>query len=114
MAYSANNKVIGLYKELKTFCEERLLITDINDLYYQPFFHAIYSHVSRVRAELYNCINTEDFTLVEALDRILYIDFDILTAFRRNPRVHVANIDKLYGKSFTLISKPIDELYYGS
>jgi hypothetical protein len=114
MAYSANNKVIGLYNQLKSFCEERLLITDINDLYYQPFFHAIYSHLRRVRAELYNYIQKDDFTLVDALDRIMYIDFDVLTAFRRNPRVHVANMDKLYSKSFTLIRKPIDELYYGS
>lgn len=114
MAYSANNRIINLYNAIKSFCEEKLGIEDINELYYQPFFHAIYSHLSRVEAELKAYIVSEDFTLVDALDRIIYIDFDVLTAFRRNPRVAVANMDKLFAKSLKLISKPIEELYYGS
>jgi hypothetical protein len=114
LAYSANTRIIGLYEKISSFCLESLLIEDMNDLYYQPFFHAIYTHLGNVRAELYNYIQKDDFNLSDALDRIIYIDFDVLTAFRRNPRVAVANMDKLFIKSLTLIKSPIDELYYGS
>lgn len=56
----------------------------------------------------------DDCNLADALDMIIYIDLDVMTSFRRNPRVRVADMDKLFNKSLTLISKPIDELYYGS
>jgi hypothetical protein len=114
LAYSANNRVIQLYNTLKSFTINSLGITDVNDLYYQPFFHAIYTHLRRVRAELKDFIQSDNVLLVDALDKIMYIDFDVLTSFRRNPRVHVAHMDKLFNKSLSLISKPIDELYYGS
>jgi hypothetical protein len=114
LAFSANSKVLSLYSRLKLFCQEQLHVEDMNSIYYQPFFHAIYSHVERVKAELSLLISQPSYSLVDAMDNILYIDFDVLISFRRNPRKAVAVMDKLFAKSLSEISKPIDELYYGS
>jgi len=114
LAYSANSKVLSLYRRLRDFCKESLHVDDMNEIYYQPFFHAIYSHVERVKAELSLFISQPTYSLVDAMDNILYIDFDVLVSFRRNPRKAVATMDKLFAKSLSEISKPIEDLFYGT
>jgi hypothetical protein len=114
LAQSANNRSLNLYNQMKTYSKDKLFIDDINELYYQPFFHAIYNQVNRVETRLRHYLKSSDYNIIDSLNHVTYIDFDTLTDFRRNNIIFTSNIDKLFSVSLNHLKKPIEAIYYGS
>lgn len=114
LAQSANNRSLNLYNQIKTYSIEKLNIEDINDLYYQPFFHAIYNQVEGVENRLRHYLKSDNYNIIDSLDYVTYIDFDTLTSFRRNNIIFTSNLDRLFNNSLNLLRRPVEAIYYGS
>jgi hypothetical protein len=114
LAQAANNRSLNLYNQIKTYSKDKLGIEDINDLYYQPFFHAIYNQVEGVESRLRHYLKSNNYNIIDSLDYVTYIDFDTLTSFRRNNIIFTSNLDRLFNNSLNLLRKPVEEIYYGS
>jgi hypothetical protein len=114
LAQSANNRSLNLYQQIKEYSVNTLGIEDINDLYYQPFFHAIYNHVNSLEIRLRHYLKDKDMNIVDALQHVTYINFDTLTSFRRDNIIFTSHIDRLFNVSLNALREPLEEIYYGS
>lgn len=114
LAQAANNRSLNLYNQIKTYSKDKLGLDDVNDLYYQPFFHAIYNQVNRVETALNHYLRSKDYNIIDSLNHVTYIDFDTLTDFRRNNIIFTSNVDRLFNNSLALLRKPVEAIYYGS
>jgi hypothetical protein len=114
LAQSSNNRALSLYNDLREYSMNILQIEDINELYYQPFFHAIFNHVYRVENALKQYISTEKADIYGALKHVSYVDLDTLTSFRRNPLIFTGYVDKLFNNALKAIKEAPEEIYYGS